>query len=48
MCVYNRVMEPTTWENVGKHYTDNGVLITEGLAVLDYVTLTDGKVTRIK
>jgi len=25
-----------TWENVGQHYTSNGVLIEKGLQVLDY------------
>lgn len=29
-------MDKTTWDNVGKHYTSDGVLITEGMAVINY------------
>lgn len=29
-------MVKTTWNNVGKHYTQDGVLITPGLKVMNY------------
>lgn len=29
-------MEPTTWDNVGQHYTADGVLIVPGLRIINY------------
>jgi hypothetical protein len=29
-------MEPTTWDNVGQHYTADGVLIVPGLRIVNY------------
>lgn len=33
---YSEAMNETTWENVGKHYTSNGVEITPGLRIRNY------------